>query len=47
MSATLPCISWNSPIDWPNCFRSWMKGSTTSMHAAMMPSGPPESTARS
>ena len=22
MSATLPCISWKSPIDWPNCFRS-------------------------
>ncbi len=32
---------------WPNCLRSWTKGSTTSMHAAMMPSGPPESTARS
>jgi hypothetical protein len=23
MSASLPCISWNSPIAWPNCLRSW------------------------
>ena len=22
MSASLPCISWNSPIGWPNCRRS-------------------------
>jgi hypothetical protein len=47
MSASLPCMSWNSPIAWPNCLRSCTKGSTTSMQAAMMPSGPPESTARS
>ena len=47
MSASLPCMSWNSPIGWPNCLRSWMYGTATSMQAAMMPSGPPESTARS
>jgi hypothetical protein len=23
MSASLPCTSWNSPIGWPNCLRSW------------------------
>ena len=22
MSASLPCMSWNSPIGWPNCLRS-------------------------
>jgi hypothetical protein len=32
MSATLPCISWNSPIAWPNCLRSCRKG-TTDIHA--------------
>ena len=28
MSASLPCISWNSPIGWPNCLRSCTYGST-------------------
>ena len=23
ISAILPCMSWNSPIAWPNCLRSW------------------------
>jgi hypothetical protein len=40
MSATLPWISWNSPIDWPNCLRSWMYGTTLSITACMMPIGP-------
>jgi aquaporin Z len=31
----------------PNCRRVWRYGSTTSMHACMMPSGPAASTARS
>jgi hypothetical protein len=47
MSATLPWISWNSPMLWPNCLRSWMYGTTLSITDCMMPSGPPESTARS
>jgi hypothetical protein len=32
---------------WLSCLRSCTYGSTTSMHAAVMPSGPPDSTARS
>jgi hypothetical protein len=47
MSAILPCMSWNSPIGWPNCLRSCMYGTTASMQACMMPSGPPDSTVRS
>ena len=37
MSASLPCMSWNSPIDWLNCLRSCAYGITTSSAAAISP----------
>ena len=47
ISAIFPWRSWNSPIGFPNCFRSCAYGMATSQAACMRPTGPPESTNRS
>ena len=42
MSASLPCISWNSPIGWPNCLRSCTYGNNdveAGGHDAERPAG--------